>query len=111
MSEPLLYLDLLITDGDFTLNSGFEPVLCSNRESIGQDIVHSIIESGIASRLIAERSPTLRGDLLTQLTLLIEQDERLIPGTIFITEESLARLFITAETYDFGRIEAGMNYD
>ena len=111
MNNKLLYIDLLITDGDFTLDSGNEPRLCNNRDSIGQDIIHSILESGITARLIGERSPTMRGDVITQLTLLVEDDERLVPGTIVITEESLSRLYITAETYDFGPVSTGVNYD
>ncbi|EPU1407410.1 DUF2590 family protein, partial [Klebsiella pneumoniae] len=63
---------------------------------------HSIIESGLATELIAERSPTLRGDIFTRMELLIEDDERLIPGTVSITEETLSRLWVTADTYDFG---------
>lgn len=100
--SDLLYIDLLITNDDFVLNTGNEPVLCKNRQSIGQDVIHSIIESGLATELIAERSPTLRGDIFTRMELLIEDDERLIPGTVSITEETLSRLWVTADTYDFG---------
>ncbi|MFU9138304.1 DUF2590 family protein [Erwinia tasmaniensis] len=110
MSDTPIYIDLLITDGDFTLDSGNEPQLCNDRVSIGQDIIHSILESGITAQLIGERSPTMRGDVLTQLTLLVESDTRLIPGTIVITEESLSRLYVTAETYDFGDVGQGVNY-
>lgn len=111
MSTEPLYIDLLITQGDFTLDSGQEPLRCDNRQSIGQDIVHSIVESGITARLIGERSPTMRGDVITQLILLVESDERLVPGTIVITEESLSRLYITAETYDFGPTSTGVDYE
>ncbi|MET6556950.1 DUF2590 family protein [Citrobacter farmeri] len=111
MSTEPLYIDLLITDGDFTLDSGNEPRRCNNRDSIAQDIIHSILESGITARLIGERSPTMRGDVITQLTLLVESDERLIPGTIVITEESISRLYVTAETYDFGSVNTEVNYD
>lgn len=104
MTTDALYIDLLITDRDFTLNSGNEPVMCNNRASIGQDIVHAIIESGLATRLVAERSPVMRADIITQLVLLAEEDERVIPGTVQITEESLTKLWVTAETYDFGSI-------
>ncbi|MFZ5063930.1 DUF2590 family protein, partial [Escherichia coli] len=72
--SDLLYIDLLITNDDFVLNTGNEPVLCNNRQSIGQDVIHSIIESGLATELIAERSPTLRGDIFTRMELLIEDD-------------------------------------
>ncbi|ENY3942859.1 DUF2590 family protein [Escherichia coli] len=103
MSE-ILYIDLLIENGDFSLNAGNEPELCNNRKSIGQDIIHAIIESGLATQLIAERSPTLRADIFTQLELLVENDERIVPGTVEISEESQKRLWVTASTYDFGSL-------
>lgn len=104
----LLYIDLLISDGNFTLNTGNEPVACNNQQSIGQDIVHAIIESGLIVELIAERGPILRADIFTQLELLVESDERIIPGTVVIEEESAKRLFVTAQTYEFGTINAGV---
>ncbi|QLA60969.1 DUF2590 family protein [Enterobacter cloacae] len=105
--SDLLYLDLLIENGNFVLNTGKEPELCNNRKSIGQDIIHSIIESGLATQLVAgERSPTLRADIFTQLELLIEEDERIVPGTVDVSEESQKRLWVTASTYDFGGISA-----
>lgn len=109
--SDLLYIDLLITGRDLTLNAGNEPVLCNNRISIGQDIVHAIIESGLTTLLVAERSPTLRADVITQLIMLIESDERIIPGTVSITEESAKSLWATAETYDFGKVSTGVNYE
>ena len=91
------------------LNTGSEPELCNNRISIGQDIVHSIIESGLATQLIAERSPTLRADIFTRLELLVEGDDRIVPGTVEINEESAKRLWVTAGTYDFGNITHQVN--
>ncbi|PJD14482.1 hypothetical protein B9Q22_23445 [Enterobacter roggenkampii] len=102
----LLYIDLLIENGNFMLNTGKEPELCNNRKSIGQDIIHSILESGLATQLIGERSPTLRADIFTQLELLIEEDERIVPGTVEVSEENQKRLWVTASTYDFGGISA-----
>lgn len=102
--SDVLYIDLLIQGGDFVLNTGNEPELCNNRKSIGQDIIHSIIESGLATELIAERSPTMRADIFTRMELLIEDDERIVPGTVEISEESQKRLWVTASTYDFGGI-------
>lgn len=61
--SDLLYIDLLIENGNFVLNTGKEPELCNNRKSIGQDIIHSILESGLATQLVGERSPTLRADI------------------------------------------------
>ncbi|MDC9589176.1 DUF2590 family protein [Xenorhabdus sp. XENO-10] len=107
MDKPK-YIDLLISERDFTLNSGNEPQFCNNRISIGQDCVHAIIESGLAMNLIAERSPTLRADIHTQIVILVENDERIIPGTVSINEEARTKLWITAETYDFGRINVSV---
>ena len=99
--SDLLYIDLLIENGNFVLNTGKEPELCNNRKSIGQDIIHSILESGLATQLIGERSPTLRADIFTQLELLIEEDERIVPGTVEVSEENQKRLWVTASTYDY----------
>ncbi|EMM0851449.1 DUF2590 family protein [Morganella morganii subsp. morganii] len=104
-----LYIDLLITDRDFTLNSGNEPVLCDNRVSIAQDCVHAIIESGLATQLVGERSPVLRADLRNQIEMLVEDDDRIVPGTVRANEESPVKLWITADTYDFGRISQGVD--
>ena len=104
-----LYIDLLITGRDFTLNSGNEPVLCDNRVSIAQDCVHAIIESGLATQLVGERSPTLRADLRNQMEMLVEDDDRIVPGTVRVNEESQVRLWVTADTYDFGRISQGVD--
>lgn len=104
--SDFLYIDLLIENGNFVLNTGKEPELCNNRKSIGQDIIHSILESGLATQLIGERSPTLRADIFTQLELLIEEDERIVPGTVAVSEENQKRLWVTASTYDFGGISA-----
>lgn len=105
MSEKL-YLDLLITGEDITLDSGNQPVICDNRVSIAQDVKHAILESGLATLLIAERSRILRRDIILQIILLVEEDERLIPGTVVINEENPRRLLLTADTYDFGRIDS-----
>lgn len=104
-----LYIDLLITGRDFTLNSGNEPVLCDNRVSIAQDCVHAIIESGLATQLVGERSPTLRADLRNQIEMLVEDDDRIVPGTVRVNEESQVKLWITADTYDFGPISQGVD--
>ncbi|EAM2006378.1 DUF2590 family protein, partial [Salmonella enterica] len=52
----------------------------------------------------------LRADLFTQMVILLEEDERLIPGTVFIDEERRGHLLITAETYDFGPLSQGVSY-
>ncbi|EEN5588372.1 DUF2590 family protein [Salmonella enterica] len=110
METKSLYIDLLVTDGDITLNAAGEPVLCDNRASIAQDIAHALTESGLPYLLIGENSPTLRDDLFTRMIILVEDDVRLVPGTVAISEESPVRLLVTAETYDFGRLSTEFSY-
>ena len=109
MNEPI-YVDLLITDDDLTLDSGGEPLLVFDRDCITQDIKHLIRESGLIALCIGERDPAKRAQAQQDLQILIEDDERLIPGTIQITEESFERYLISAETVDFGLIQFVATY-
>lgn len=103
LTDKLLYVDLLITERDFTLDSGGEPLLCNNRQSIAQDNQHAIIESGLATRLLAEKSPTLRADILMQMMLLVEDDDRIRPGTVSVKESAPRSgcIIIQADTVAF----------
>lgn len=105
MAEPL-YLDIFITDRDLTLDAGMMASRCGNRLSIAQDIKHMLLESGLPTALIGERSSILRQDILLQMVLLIEDDERIEPGTVQIYEKSLKHLIINAETVDFGKLSS-----
>ncbi|MEJ6085094.1 DUF2590 family protein, partial [Aeromonas salmonicida] len=100
MSEPLVhnpkYIDILVVNGAWQLDAGGQPRTTQDRHSIGQDIKHRIMESGLARKLIGERSPTLRSDVMTEIELLVEDDERLVPGTILIREEAPDRILVTA---------------
>lgn len=104
-SEPL-YLDLLISDRDLTLDAGANPSRCGNRLSIAQDIKHMLLESGLPTLLIGERSGVIRADIRLQMVLLIEEDDRIEPGTVQIFEKDLSTLIITADTVDFGKLSA-----
>ncbi len=109
MSEHLnrepKYIDILVVNGAWQLDAGGQPRYTQDRHSISQDIKHRIMESGLARKLIGERSPTLRADVMTEIELLVENDERLIPGTIVISEEDIERVLVTARTYEFGDLE------
>lgn len=99
-----VYTDLLITGNDLTLDAAGEPLLITDRDCITQDIEHLIRDSGLLLQLIGQRDELQRADLLQRLVLMIEDDERLIPGTVSIEETELGRFFIAATTYQFGAI-------
>mgnify|MGYP003600069987 FL=1 len=102
MSE---YIDLLIIDNDLSLDPSRQPLLIEDRASIAQDIAHMIRESGLLVTLVAERSRLRQRDCIQQLELLVEADERLVPGTALINQVQPGQYLVTAKTLKFGDIE------
>ena len=100
-----LYIDLLITNNDLTLDPSNQPLLVEDRASIAQDIGHMIRESGLLVTLVAERDRFRQSDCIQQLELLVEADVRLVPGTVRILEEEKGEYLVTAKTVEFGSVE------
>jgi hypothetical protein len=98
------YIDLRITDNDLTPGPGNEPALLGDRDSIVQDTQHLIRDCGLLSACIGERDNAKVALLMQQLALKIEDDLRLVPGTIKITRQDTELFFITADTVKFGKI-------
>ncbi|MFJ3412311.1 DUF2590 family protein [Pseudomonas protegens] len=102
MSE---YIDLLIEDNDLVLDPSRQPLLIADRASIAQDIAHMIRDSGLLVTLVAERDRLKQRDCIQQLELLVEGDERLVPGTAQITQLQPGQSLVTAKTLKFGDVE------
>lgn len=100
-----LYVDLLIQDNDLALDPSRQPLLVDDRASIAQDIAHMIRDSGLLVTLVAERDRLRQRDCVQQLELLVEADERLVPGTARILEQDPGMYLVTARTVEFGLIE------
>ncbi len=100
-----LYQDIPIENGDVVLDAGRNPVLIQDRAVIAQDIKHAIIESNLAVELIAERSPSKKADIRTKLELLVEEDVRLVPGTVRLDEPTEGTIYVFADTMDFGELQ------
>lgn len=105
------YSDLFIAKGALALDAMPQPQLIHNRSSIAQDVKHMLMESGLVTKLLAQRSAALRFDVYTEMELLIETDTRLVPGTININAQNEASILITANTYEFGNITAEVSLD
>lgn len=99
------YIDLLIADNDLVLDLSRQPLLIEDRASIAQDIAHMIRESGLLVTLVAERSKLRQRDCIQQLELLVEADERLVPGTALIKQVEPGQYLVTAKTLKFGDVE------
>lgn len=104
-----LYWDLLVTDEDLTLDVAGMAIRCNNQESIAQDMKHCLLESGLITDLIGARSRILRNDIYLQMILLLEEDERLVAGSIDITEQTIESLLITANSVEWGEIAITLN--
>ena len=102
------YRDLLITRDDMTLDKNGEPVLVTGRACIAQDIQHMIRESGLLVELVGERDGIRRKTNIVKITLEVDQDTRIKPGTTRIEEvwTSCERVefWLTAETIRYGKI-------
>lgn len=106
------HIDIKVVDGGWDMDAGQQPTPCSDLYSIAQDLKHSIMESGLARELLAERSPVLRADVLVQIEQLAEQDVRIIPGSATATELSAGEVVLTATAYEYGPTgEIKVNYE
>ncbi|WP_454867355.1 DUF2590 family protein [Pseudomonas farris] len=105
MSE---YVDLLIVDNDLALDPSNQPRLIDDRACIAQDIAHMIRNSGLLVTLVAERDRLRQRDCIQQMELLVEADERLVPGTARITQLEPGQYLVTAKTLKFGLIEVSL---
>lgn len=102
------YIDLLIANNDLVLDPSNQPLLIDDRASIAQDIAHMIRESGLLVTLVAERDPLRRRDCLQQLGLRVEDDVRLVPGTVRILAQTSGVYLVTATTVKFGDVEVAV---
>ncbi|QSB20616.1 DUF2590 family protein [Pseudomonas sp. 15A4] len=105
MSE---YVDLLIEHNDLALDPSHQPRLIDDRGCIAQDIAHMIRDSGLLVTLVAERDRLRQRDCIQQLELLVEADERLVPGTAKIRTLESGVYLVTAKTLKFGAVEISL---
>ena len=96
------YIDLLISNDDLTPDAGGIPEKIADRASIAQDLVHMIRESGLLTEMLANRLNMIK------VTLAVDDDERIVPGTAEITETSLGTYLLTAETVDYGPLSLAL---
>ena len=90
--------DILITDRDITLDPAGIPVYVIQRPSITQDIVHMILESGLLIELIGERSKAKWTGNMTRIEMLVEDDQRIIPGTVVIDWDDPEQMVLFAQS-------------
>ena len=93
-------IDLNIIDNDIALDGFAVPSQLTNSDVIAQDVKHRIIESRKLTELIGLRNKNIVAKVLTEIELIVEQDERLIPGTIKVTKHLTGEISVTAHTIE-----------
>lgn len=103
-----IFTDLHISNGDVVLDAGHNPTYLKDRDVIAQDIVHAILETGLAHLLISDRNTGVTADTQTRIKLLVENDIRIMPGTITVqeNEHKKGEWWVSAQTIEFGYISS-----
>jgi hypothetical protein len=102
------YFDLLITGDDLTLDGAQIPVIISDREVIAQDLVHMIREAGYLPPLIGNRNKDLSERTKIEITIAVDNDYRIVPGSAYIEEPAPGTFWLVADTIDFGTVRIYM---
>ena len=92
------HIDLNIIEKDLALDDIFSPAQLTKQQVVAQDIKHRIVESGLLVRLIRQRNVNQIADILTEIELVVEQDDRLIPGTVKIVQNVDFSISVLAQT-------------
>ena len=100
----IIYTDLLVKDDDLVLDAAGLPVLIHDRECIAQDLIHMIRELGLLLLLIGDRGDSNQEEAAQKIVIEIENDNRIILGTVFFNKSKTGLFDIQATTVDFGDI-------
>lgn len=103
-----IFQDLHIKNGDVVLDAGLSPMYLTDRAAIAQDIAHAILDTGLAHLLISDRGTGVTADTKVKLKLLVEDDVRIMPGTVRIEQLTNGQWWVFADTINFGAISANI---
>ena len=103
-----LFIDLHINNGDVVLDAGLTPTYLTDRAVIAQDIVHAILDTGLAHLLVSDRGTGITADTQIKIKLLVEDDVRIMPGTVRVEQVSSGQWWVYADTINFGSISSSI---
>lgn len=95
------HFDLLVTSDDVRFDGVDTLETTDGRPSIAQDVVHAIRESMLLNGLVGQRDLMQRKSIYVQIEALVEEDERIIPGTAEVTESDIELVWVQAQTYEY----------
>lgn len=99
----MVHVDLNVVDRDLSLDSLLSPDQLTKADVIAQDIKHRLLESGLPFLLVAQRNQNSIDYVLTEIELVVEQDDRLVPGTIQVFYDPENNVRVLAKTKDYSQ--------
>jgi hypothetical protein len=97
-------IDLLISNDDIVLDAFGQPLLVTGRACIVQDIKHLLRDRGFLVAIIAERDKNKRRAVQTQIERAVEDDERIKPGSVRVTEGDAGVFLLEATSMAYGPV-------
>ena len=94
------YSDIKLFEDDLALD-GVQAAMVTDRNVILQDIVTALRVSGLLPLLVGERDTASRRVTENRIIDLVEEDTRVIPGSVALTVETSGYL-LTGKTFEFG---------
>lgn len=101
----MIHVDLNVVDRDLSLDSLLSPEQLTKADVIGQDIKHRLLESGLPFLLVGQRNKNSIGMVLTEVELVVEQDDRLVPGTIQVFYGPEKNIVVNADTKEYRQLK------
>jgi len=101
----MIHVDLNVVDRDLSLDSLLSPEQLTKADVIAQDIKHRLLESGLPFLLVGQRNQNSIDMVLTEVELVVEQDDRLVPGTIQVFYGPEKNIIVNADTKEYGQLE------
>jgi hypothetical protein len=99
-----VYYDLHVKDDDLVLDIAGNPEIIEDRDVIAQDLIHMIREKGFLPPLVGSRNRDLIDRTKVEITLAVDNDYRVVPGTAKVIEKDLGLFLLQADTLEFGPV-------
>ncbi|MGE4301998.1 MAG: DUF2590 family protein [Victivallaceae bacterium] len=96
----MIYSDIKLEADDLVI-SGAQAAIIEDRDVIIQDVVTALRVSGLLVLLVGDRDAESRAITEGRIIDLVEEDSRIVPGTVAFESETGGYL-LTGQTYEFG---------
>lgn len=97
-SEQKQWFDIKLKDHDIDLDVAGIPHEVIDRDTIAQDIQSMLYDSGLLFELIGDRNRNNWQTVIVKMINVVENDQRIIPGTVDIKHSDKETLWLIADS-------------